>query len=102
MVFKEYARSDVRATELTDEEIIANAAFHVVEVLGLNRDVVYPDPIALIRFYDNLARQFGGDEELMKHWVGTGNSHLGYTPLLRVHIPMYLDEMNTYLESFIR
>lgn len=86
--------------QLSDDEIIAHAAFHVVEVLGLCKDVIYPDPTGLVLFYDNLAATFGGDEELMRHWVRIGNQHLGYTPMLNAHIPMYLEEMNKYLEAF--
>ena len=94
-------RSKVRTNfQLSDEEVIAHVAFNVVEVLGLCKDVIYPDPIGLILFYDNLATAFGGDEELMRHWVSVGNRHLGYTPMLNVHIPMYLEEMNKYLEAF--
>ncbi len=68
--------------------------------LGLDPTLPNREPIDLIRLYDNLASQFGGDEELMRYWVHNGNSHLGYTPYLRVHTPQYLEEMNEYLESF--
>jgi hypothetical protein len=33
----------------------------------------------------------------MRHWMYTFNSHLGYTPVLRVHYPRYLTEMVGYL-----
>lgn len=97
-------RSSVRTNHsiITDEEIIANAAFSVVEILGLDKNTVYSDPLNLILLYDRLALQFGGDEELMRHWMGSGNKHLGYTPMLRVHVPYHLEEMVNYLESFIR
>lgn len=85
---------------LTDEDIILIAVRKVISALGLDPAFPNPHPIQLIRFYDNLAAQFGGDEELMRHWVRTGNSHLGYTPYLRTHQPEYLREMNEYLEGF--
>ena len=88
-------------TQLTDEEIITNAVREVVNALGLDPTLPNPDPVGLIRLYDNLAKQFGGDEELMRHWVHNGNSHLRYTPYLRVHTPRHLEEMNEYLESFL-
>lgn len=83
-----------------DERIISNAVREVVAALGLDPSLPNPDPIGLIRLYDNLAIQFGGDEELMRYWVHNGNSHLKYTPFLRIHTPHYLGEMNEYLESF--
>jgi hypothetical protein len=43
---------------------------------------------------------YGGDEELMVHWLRTGNRHLGYTPILRVSQPLYLSEMVDYLAQF--
>ena len=83
-----------------DRRIIDNAVREVVSALGLDPNLPNPAPLDLIRLYDNLASQFGGDEELMRHWVHNGNSHLKYTPYLRVHVPLYLREMNEYLESF--
>jgi len=83
-----------------DRRIINNAVREVVAALGLDPNLPNPNPIGLIRLYDNLAIQFGGDEELMRHWVHNGNSNLRYTPYLRVHTPRYLEEMNEYLESF--
>ena len=54
----------------------------------------------LIDLYQHLWVLYGGDEELMVHWLKTGNSHLGYTPILRVSHPFYLSEMVDYLASF--
>jgi hypothetical protein len=83
-----------------DRRIIDNAVREVVMALGLDPTLPNNEPIELIRLYDNLASQFGGDEELMRYWVHNGNSHLRYTPYLRVHTPQHLREMNEYLESF--
>lgn len=102
MDHKSFTGGDIRALTASDKEIVANAVECVIGILELNRDVAYPDSVGLIRLYDNLGIQFGGDEQLMRHWVKTGNNHLGYTPVLRAHIPTYLEEMNAYLESFIR
>ena len=99
-------RDEVRAgssegVEGADEELISNAFECARELLGLSPHALYPDKLGIIRLYDNLAKQFGGDEELMRHWVGTGNKHLRFTPYLRAHHPRYLREMNEYLESFL-
>jgi hypothetical protein len=98
---KDSVGNDVRTREVpTDDEIISNAVREVVAALGLDPSLPNAEPVELIRLYDNLATQFGGDEELMRYWVHNGNSHLKYTPYLRIHTPEYLHEMNAYLESF--
>lgn len=54
----------------------------------------------LIDLYQHLWVLYGGDEELMQHWLRTGNRHLGYTPILRISTPLYLSEMVDYLAQF--
>jgi hypothetical protein len=54
----------------------------------------------LIDLYRHLWTVLGGDVELMRHWLRTGNSHLGYTPILRISTPLYLSEMVDYLAQF--
>lgn len=56
--------------------------------------------LQFLRFYDNLYAMFGGDIELMRHWLYTGNHHLRYTPVLRIYHSQYVEQMNEYLESF--
>lgn len=92
--------TDYSHTPRTDEEIVSIAVRKVIGVLGLDPKFPVTDPLQLIRFYDNLATQFGGDVEAMRHWVHSGNSHLRFTPYLRTHIPQCLTEMNEYLERF--
>ena len=83
-----------------NEELIPRASKCAQSILELDPKATYLDELGIIRLYDNLAMQFGGDEELMRHWVRTGNKHLGFTPYLHVHNPVLLAEMNEYLESF--
>ena len=85
----------------SDEELISNAFVDAHRVLGLSPHAPYPDKLGIIRLWDNLSKQFGGDGELMRHWVMTGNKHLRFTPYLHAHNPRYLLEMNEYLESFL-
>lgn len=94
-VLPDHLREQIRS----DDEIISNAFECARRILGLSPHAFYPDKLGIIRLYDNLANHFGGDEELMRHWVGTGNKHLRFTPYLRAHHPRYLREMNEYLES---
>lgn len=86
--------------ELTDEELLSKASEVVVEVLSLDKSTHIPhqSPTELIRLYDNLMVMYGGDEELVAHWLHTGNSHLQYTPASRTHDSYWLREMNSYLE----
>lgn len=83
-----------------DERILLRAFEEAHRVLELSPHAPYPDKLGIIRLYDNLAVTFGGDEELMRHWLVTGNKHLKFTPYLHAHNPRYLLEMNEYLESF--
>jgi hypothetical protein len=83
-----------------DRRIVDHAVREIVMALGLDPILPNPRPLELIRLYDNLATQYAGDLDLMRHWVHNGNSHLRYTPYLRVHTPQYLREMNEYLEGY--
>jgi hypothetical protein len=91
--------STIRLSE-EDRQIVDHAVREIVMALGLDPTLPNPRPLELVRLYDNLATQFAGDPDLMRHWVHTGNLHLKYTPRLRVHAPYHLGEMNEYLEGF--
>jgi len=82
----------------SDEELITKAFMAAQEALGLDPMVTYQDKLEVIRLYDNLAKLFCGDEQQMRHWVGTGNRHLGCTPKLRVHEAYWVKQINDYLE----
>ena len=83
---------------LEQKQLIHKASQRAAENLGVSYGLI-ENHLEFIRFYDNLMRTVGNDVELAKHWVYTGNSHLGYTPILRVHKSYYLKEINRYLES---
>ena len=87
----------------TTEELIAFAfAFKSAqELLGLNQDKAYPDPINILRLFDNLAKMLGGDDKLMRYWMGCKNMHLGYIPIERADDAHDLEEINAYLESIL-
>lgn len=93
----DHLRDQIRS----DEELITNAFECAHRALELSPYAPYPDKLGIIRLYDNLAKHFGGDEELMRHWVMTGNKHLGFTPYLHAHNPRYLLQMNEYLEAYL-
>ena len=83
---------------LTDEKIIDRATKRAAEQLGVAFSLI-DDRLEFIRFYDNLMRLVGNNAELARHWLYTGNNHLRYTPILRVHSSYYLKEMNSHLEE---
>lgn len=89
----------LKELDIDDEELLFKAAGEVVKILGLGPEALIPDPLQLIRLYDNLATMLGGDEELMRHWMGEKNKHLGFEPCMQVHNEEHLCEMNGYLEG---
>jgi hypothetical protein len=91
--------NSIRLSE-EDKRIVDHAVREIVMALELDPTLPHPNPLELIRLYDNLATQFAGDLYLMRHWVRTGNKHLGFTPYLHIHNPVLLTEMNEYLEAF--
>jgi hypothetical protein len=58
------------------------------------------DPAKLLHMYSCLSVLFGGDEELMIHWVNTHNKHLGYCP--GAHLTdARMDDTIRYLEAMV-
>lgn len=84
--------------KLTDEQLINNATKRAAEELGVGFSII-EDKLEFIRFYENLMCLVGNNVELARHWIYTGNKHLRFTPILRVHSSYYLNKMNQYLES---
>lgn len=83
----------------SDDELINKALKNAAKKLDVPYRLI-KDKLQFLRFYDNLMEMVGDDVELAKHWVYTGNNHLRYTPILRVHRSYYLKQMNEYLEAF--
>ncbi len=79
-----------------DQEILSRASGEVLKILSLSGEAVVWSPLQLLRLYDNLATMFGGDEELMRHWLSTYNTHLRLVPKL-APVP---EPINDYLEAF--
>ena len=89
----------LKELDIDDEKLLSKAAGEVVKILGLGPEAPIPDTLQLICLYDNLATILGGDEELMRHWMGEKNKHLGFEPRMQVHNEEHLCEMNGYLEG---
>ena len=63
---------------MTNEEFILKIATKAAKVLHMPLGDI--DPAKLLHMYSCLSVLFGGDEELMMHWLSTKNNHLGYCP----------------------
>lgn len=55
----------------------------------------------LIRIYYFLSVLSGGDEVIMRHWLNTHNSHLGFNPAAKLCDENSVQKIINYLESFI-
>ena len=63
---------------MTEQELLKTAAQKAANALHMPLGDI--DPAKLLHMYSCLSVLFGGDEELMIHWLNTYNKHLGYCP----------------------
>ena len=83
---------------MTDEEFILNIATKAANILHMPLGDI--DPAKLLNMYSCLSVLFGGDEELMIHWVNTHNKHLGYCP--GAHLTdARMDDTIRYLDAMV-
>ena len=80
------------------KEILKNAATKAANILHMPLGDI--DPAQLLRMYSCLYVLFGGDEELMIHWISTHNKHLGYCPAAHL-TDARLDTTINYLQSMV-
>lgn len=83
-----------------DLEIIENAAAKAADILHIS----LPPEINKTRFvyfYTLLYNLMGEDDENMIHWLNTHNHHLGYCPATRLSDEQSLNDIVSYLESFL-
>ena len=84
---------------MTDaEELLKNAATKAANILHMPLGEI--DPTQLLRMYSCLYVLFGGDDELMIHWISTHNKHLGYCPAAHL-TDARLDTTVNYLQSMV-
>jgi hypothetical protein len=84
---------------MTDaEELLKNAATKAANILHMPLGDI--DPTQLLRMYSCLYVLFGGDNELMIHWISTHNKHLGYCPAAHL-TDARLDTTINYLQSMV-
>jgi uncharacterized protein (DUF2384 family) len=58
---------------LNDEQLLRKAACRAAEVFGLMH---WSNDFRIVQIYSLLHSHLGGDELLMRHWMGTSNKHL--------------------------
>ena len=67
-----------RSNPMTDEQFLKQTATKAANALHMPLGDI--DPAQLLRMYSCLSVLFGGDEELMRHWISTYNNHLKFCP----------------------
>jgi len=84
---------------MTDaEELLKNAATKASKILRIHLGDI--DPAQLLRMYSCLYVLFGGDEELMIHWVSSYNKHLKFCP--GAHLTdARMDDTIRYLDGMV-
>jgi hypothetical protein len=81
-----------------DEEFLKQTAQKAANALHMPLGDI--DPAQLLRMYSCLSVLFGGDEELMMHWLNQHNKHLGYCP--GAHLTdARMDDTINYLQSMV-
>lgn len=80
------------------EEILKTAATKAAKILHIPLGDI--DPAKLLNMYSCLSVLFGGDEELMMHWLNTHNKHLGYCPGAHLTDARFDTTIN-YLQSMV-
>lgn len=88
-------------TELTrtPQEILDNAAHKVSQILDISLDGV--DKTKLVYLYTLLFSVIGNEDENMKHWMNTYNKHLNFCPVTRLTDKDGIQQIISYLESFL-
>jgi len=83
---------------MTDEQFILKIATKAANILHMPLGEI--DPAKLLHMYSCLSVLFGGDDELMIHWLSTYNKHLGYCP--GAHLTdARMDATIRYLQSMV-
>ena len=83
---------------ISDEQFLKETATKVANILHMPLGDI--EPIKLIQMVVCLDILLGGDKELMRHWLNTHNTHLGYCP--GAHLTdARMDDIIGYLEGMV-
>ena len=84
---------------MTDEEFLKKTATKAAKVLHMPLGDI--DPIKLIQMVVSLDILFGGDKELMRHWLNTHNNHLKFCPGAYLTSEYHMNKILGYLDGMI-
>ena len=84
---------------MTDEEFLKKTATKAANALHMPLGDI--DPIKLIQMVVSLDILFGGDKELMRHWLNTHNNHLEFCPGAYLTSEYHMDKILGYLDGMI-
>ena len=83
---------------MTDEEFLKQTATKVANILHMPLGDI--EPGKLLQVFIRLDILLGGDKELMRHWLNTHNTHLGYCP--GAHLTdARMDDTIRYLDAMV-
>lgn len=84
----------------TDTDLINEIYGKVAQKLHLPLSGGDADKVQIVLLYSLLSCAFGSDEELMRHWLNTHNTHLGYVPAAHLADDK-LREVIDYLDNYV-
>ena len=83
---------------MTDEEFLKKTATKAANALHMPLGDI--EPGKLLQVFIRLDILLGGDKELMRHWLNTHNTHLGYCP--GAHLTdARMDDTIRYLDAMV-
>ena len=83
---------------MTDEEFLKKTATKAANALHMPLGDI--EPGKLLQMFIRLDILFGGDKELMRHWLNQHNKHLGYCP--GAHLTdARMDDTLRYLDAMV-
>ena len=84
---------------MTDtEEFLKDIATKAANILHMPLGDI--DPGKLLQMFIRLDILFGGDKELMRHWLNQHNKHLGYCPAAHL-TDARMDDTIRYLDAMV-
>ena len=83
---------------MNDEEFLKKTATKAANALHMPLGDI--EPGKLLQMFIRLDILFGGDKELMRHWLNQHNKHLGYCP--GAHLTdARMDDTLRYLDAMV-
>ena len=83
---------------MTDEEFLKKTATKAANALHMPLGDI--EPGKLLQMFIRLDILFGGDKELMRHWLNQHNKHLGYCPAAHL-TDARMDDTIRYLDAMV-